>query len=66
MEPEFLLPFSQESYTDPYPEPDESSTNRGMLFLEHPFYYYAVSYVLVFIVASCVLPAMPISSSLIW
>jgi hypothetical protein len=32
MEPEVSLPCSQESFTDPYPEPDESSPYHSILF----------------------------------
>jgi hypothetical protein len=37
MEPESSLPFSQESSTLPYPEPDKSSQYHPILSLEDPF-----------------------------
>jgi hypothetical protein len=37
MQPEGLLPCSQEPYTDNYPEPDESSPYHPILALRDPF-----------------------------
>jgi hypothetical protein len=37
MEPEGLLPCSQEPDTGPYPEPDESSPQLSILFSLDPF-----------------------------
>jgi hypothetical protein len=45
MEPEGLLPCSQESSTGPYPEPDQSGPYHLILRLQDSFQYYPPSYV---------------------
>ena len=37
MEPESLLPHSQQPATCPYPQPDESSLRLTVQFVEDPF-----------------------------
>jgi hypothetical protein len=37
MEPAGSLPYSQEPYTGPYPQPDESSPQHTILYLYDPF-----------------------------
>jgi hypothetical protein len=38
MEPEGSLPCWQETFTGPYPEPDQSSPYQLITFLQHPSY----------------------------
>jgi hypothetical protein len=40
MESESSLPYSQQSITGPYPEPDESSPHLPIMFLYDPFWHY--------------------------
>ena len=44
MEPDGLLPHSQESDTSPYPGPDQYSY-ASIPLLENTFYYYPPTYV---------------------